>query len=134
MFDGQFGVCHTCPPTTVEYTIEGSVGTCAMLSVTERTLAASQGASGEDNGLDSGTLIGIVISVVIAGIGGVVMFLKARKDKASQQEMMEAIHRSASSVGGIAGNTDPNNSNPTRAVENPLYFGNGEVSLEVNEV
>lgn len=42
-------------------------------------------------GLDTGTIIGIVVSVVIAGIGGIVMFMKNRKDSQTTEMIMQKM-------------------------------------------
>jgi len=54
--------------------------------------------------LDTGSIVGITLSLVIAGIGGVVMFLKGRKDDAKQNAILNRID------GGTMGKMQ--NSNP----------------------
>jgi hypothetical protein len=47
-------------------------------------------ASGSE-GLDAGTLVGIILSVVIAGIGGIIMLRKSRKDEVNQKLLMQQM-------------------------------------------
>lgn len=52
---------------------------------------ADTGGSTSGGGLDTGTIIGIVVSVAIAGIGGIVMFLKSRKDSQTTEMIMQKM-------------------------------------------
>jgi hypothetical protein len=61
-------------------------------------------AENSKKGLDTGSIVGITLSLVIAGIGGVVMFLKGRKDDAKQNAILNRID------GGTMGKMQ--NSNP----------------------
>jgi hypothetical protein len=66
------------------------------LTIAEKTLASLS-----KKGLDTGSIVGITLSLVIAGIGGVVMFLKGRKDDAKQNAILNQVAIGMGTMGKV---------------------------------
>lgn len=87
--------CLSCPKDRTEfnYTIVGNVGTCSELISAEIALMSSLNLEDDDGRIGKGTIVGIVVSVVIAGIGGIFMLLKNRKDKENQGVVLARLQQ-----------------------------------------
>lgn len=96
---GTRDVCENCKedhPDTV-FTKEGSQGTCSDLVSAEAIKALTQ----TDGKVDKGTIIGIVLSLVIACIGGVIMYLKRHADHENQQHMLRRLEGISAAQGTL---------------------------------
>jgi hypothetical protein len=99
-------VCEQCTDATTTYTLTGHVGSCTDLTIAEKTLARLVATGNSDpekskKGLDTGSIVGITLSLVIAGIGGVVMFLKGRKDDAKQNAILNQVAIGMGTMGKV---------------------------------